>query len=196
MAEESPQVAPDHWHLRDAHELARQHGVDPAHGLLADEASRRAQQHGPNEIQGRPGRSLWGQFLDQFKDFMVLVLLGAAVISGVIGDLIDTLAILVIVLLNAAIGFVQAWRADKAMAALQQLAATHATVLRGGQAKARVVAAQYPDALIIGSDHHSASLSLHNRTIPGTTVTTSRWRNKHSAMCGEQYPFDKMQTLA
>ncbi|NMM13516.1 MAG: cation-translocating P-type ATPase [Rhodoferax sp.] len=133
MAEESPQVASDHWHLRDAHELARQHGVDPAHGLLADEASRRAQQHGPNEIQGRPGRSLWGQFLDQFKDFMVLVLMGAAVISGVIGDLIDTLAILVIVLLNAAIGFVQAWRADKAMAALQQLAATHATVLRGGQ---------------------------------------------------------------
>ncbi|MDO8250042.1 MAG: HAD-IC family P-type ATPase, partial [Rhodoferax sp.] len=132
---EAPPVAADHWHLHDAHELARRHGVDPGHGLHEDEASRRAQQHGPNEIQGRPGRSLWGQFLDQFKDFMVLVLIGAAVISGVIGDLVDTLAILVIVLLNAAIGFVQAWRADKAMAALQQLAATHATVLRGGQAQ-------------------------------------------------------------
>jgi Ca2+-transporting ATPase len=135
MAQEAPPVTKDNWHLHDAQELARRHGVDPAHGLHEDEASRRAQQHGPNEIQGRPGRSLWGQFLDQFKDFMVLVLIGAAVISGVIGDLIDTLAILVIVLLNASIGFVQAWRADKAMAALQQLAATRATVLRSGQAQ-------------------------------------------------------------
>ena len=135
MAQEAPPVTEDSWHLHDAQELARRHGVDPAHGLHEDEASRRAQQHGPNEIQGRPGRSLWGQFIDQFKDFMVLVLIAAAVISGVIGDLVDTLAILVIVLLNATIGFVQAWRADKAMAALQQLAATHATVLRSGQAQ-------------------------------------------------------------
>src|SRR5512133_234924 len=135
MAQEAPPVAKDHWHLHDAHELARRHGVDPAHGLHEDEASRRAQQHGPNEIQGRPGRGLWAQFIDQFKDFMVLVLIAAAVISGVIGDLVDTLAILVIVLLNATIGFVQAWRADKAMAALQQLAATHATVMRSGQAQ-------------------------------------------------------------
>ena len=122
MAEESPQGATGHWHLQDVHELARQHGVDPAHGLREEEASRRAEQHGLNEIQGRPGRSLAGQFIDQFKDFMILVLIAAAVVSGVIGDLVDTLAILVIVLLNAGIGFVQAWRADRAMAALQQLA--------------------------------------------------------------------------
>jgi Ca2+-transporting ATPase len=149
MAEESPPVAADHWHLHDANDLARRHGVDPAHGLHQDEVSRRAQQHGPNEIQGQPGRSLWGQFLDQFKDFMVLVLIGAAVISGVIGDLVDTLAILVIVLLNAAIGFVQAWRADKAMAALQQLAATHATVLRGGQAQVIAASELVPGDIVL-----------------------------------------------
>ena len=114
--------------------LARLHGVDPSHGLHHEEVDRRVQHHGLNEIRGRPGKSLAAQFFDQFKDFMVLVLMAAAVISGVIGDLVDTLAIFVIVLLNASIGFVQAWRADKAMAALQQLAAAHATVLRGGQA--------------------------------------------------------------
>ena len=149
MAQEAPPVSKDNWHLHDAQELARQHGVDPAHGLHEDEASRRAQQHGPNEIQGRPGRSLWAQFIDQFKDFMVLVLIAAAVISGVIGDLIDTLAILLIVLLNAVIGFVQAWRADKAMAALQQLAATQATVLRSGQAQVVAAAELVPGDIVL-----------------------------------------------
>jgi Ca2+-transporting ATPase len=67
---------------------------------------------------------------------MILVLIAAAVVSGVLGELIDTLAIVVIVVLNAVIGFVQAWRADKAMAALQQLAAAHAMVLRAGQVQA------------------------------------------------------------
>ncbi len=59
--------------------------------------------------------------LEQFSDFMILVLMAAAVISGVMGDLVDTLVILVIVLLNAAIGLVQSWRADQALAALQRL---------------------------------------------------------------------------
>ncbi|MDO9198657.1 cation-transporting P-type ATPase, partial [Rhodoferax sp.] len=97
MAQESPQGTTGHWHLQDAHELARQHGVDPAHGLREEEASRRAEHHGPNEIQGRPGRGPMGLLLDQFKDFMIVVLIAAAVVSGVIGDLVDTLAILVIV---------------------------------------------------------------------------------------------------
>ncbi len=149
MAQESPQVAAGHWHLKDADELARQHGVDPALGLHAHEASRRAQHHGPNEIQLRPGRGLWGQFIDQFKDFMVLVLIAAALISGAIGDLVDTLAILVIVLLNAGIGFAQAWRADRAMAALQQLAATHATVLRGGQAQVIAASELVPGDIVL-----------------------------------------------
>ena len=66
---------------------------------------------------------------------MILVLIAAAVVSGLIGDLVDTLVILVIVVLNAAIGVVQAWRADRALAALRQLAAAQATVLRGGQVR-------------------------------------------------------------
>ena len=61
--------------------------------------------------------------VDQFSDFMILVLIAAALISGVIGDLADTLVIFLIVLLNAAIGLVQAWRADQALAALQRRAA-------------------------------------------------------------------------
>ena len=121
-------------HLRDVDDLAREHAVDTDTGLQADEAQRRAEQHGANELTSTQGRGWPGLLADQFKDFMVLVLLGAAVIAGLVGELTDTIVILIIVVLNAVIGFVQAWRADQAMAALRQLAAAQATVLRGGEA--------------------------------------------------------------
>ncbi|MEO8103473.1 MAG: cation-transporting P-type ATPase, partial [Betaproteobacteria bacterium] len=121
------------WHLHDVESALRHHYVDPEHGLLDDEVSRRALQHGPNVIASKSGRSLIELLVEPLKDFMVLVLIAAAVISGLIGDIVDTLVILAIVLLNTAIGFAQSWRADRAMAALQRLATAHATVLRGGQ---------------------------------------------------------------
>ena len=97
------------------------------------EVARRMEIHGPNEIPSAARRGPIALFVAQFTDFMVLVLLVAAVVSGLIGDLIDIVAILVIVLLNAVIGFVQSWRADRAMVALKQLAAAQATVLRSSQ---------------------------------------------------------------
>jgi len=87
--------------------------------------------------------------LAQFTDFMVVVLLVAAVVSGLIGDLIDTLAILVIVLLNAVIGFVQSWRADRAMAALQVLATAQASVLRDGQVQTVPSPALVPGDIVL-----------------------------------------------
>ncbi len=125
--------APDDWHRRDSDEIARAHGVDPQHGLADEEAARRAARHGPNELAERAGKSAWRLFADQFRDFMIVVLIGAGIVSGIVGEPIDALAIGVIVLLNGVIGFVQAWRADRALAALKQLAASQATVLRGGE---------------------------------------------------------------
>jgi Ca2+-transporting ATPase len=124
------------WHLREAHEVARAHEVNPITGLQEHQVLERAERHGRNELPVTGGRrSLWSLALDQFSDFMILVLIAAAVVSGLIGDLIDTLAILVIIVLNAVIGVVQAWRADRALAALKQLAAAQATVVRGGQVR-------------------------------------------------------------
>ncbi len=73
--------------------------------------------------------------LDQFKDFMILILLAAAVVSGVVGELTDTLIIMAIVIANAVIGFVQEYRAEKAIEALKQMAAPMATVLRDGSVR-------------------------------------------------------------
>ena len=136
------------WHLQDADALAQQHAVNPQQGLSADETQRRAAQHGANALTSTQGRSWPGLLADQFKDFMVLVLLGAALLSGLVGELTDTIVILVIVVLNAVIGFVQAWRADQAMAALRQLAAAHATVLRDGEVQVVPASALVPGDIV------------------------------------------------
>ena len=120
-------------HALPAAEVLRTLAVDPVHGLTAAEAAGRLVQKGPNAlIEGRrrgPAR----MFLDQFTDFMIVVLLAAAVVSGFIGDVTDTVVILVIVVLNAVIGFLQEYRAEAAIAALRQMAAPVARVLRDGR---------------------------------------------------------------
>ncbi len=137
------------WHRRDAQELAREHQVRLDQGLQEGEAQQRARSHGPNalaEVTRRPG---WRLLLDQFSDFTIVVLLGAAVLSGWVGDLADTLVILVIVLLNGVVGFVQAWRADRALAALRRLAAAQATVLRDGQVSRVEASALVPGDVVL-----------------------------------------------
>jgi P-type Ca2+ transporter type 2C len=143
-----PQQPPD-WHLHDAQQVLSAHQVDAVRGLDNAAHSQRAAQHGPNELAEQARRSWAMLLLDQFRDFMILVLLGAAVVAGLVGDLIDTLAILVIVLINALIGFAQAWRADRAMAALRQLAAAQATVLRAGQVQLVAASSLVPGDIVL-----------------------------------------------
>jgi Ca2+-transporting ATPase len=120
------------WHVLSSAEAAARLAVDPDSGLTAGEAARRAAEAGPNEIPERPPRPQWRMFLDQFSDFMILVLLAAGLISGIIGEPADAIAIGVIVLLNGVIGFVQEYRAERAVAALKLMAAPTAKVRRGG----------------------------------------------------------------
>ena len=102
-------------------------------GLDFAEAQKRIDEYGPNELVEMKKRSPFGIFLSQFTDFMIIVLVLAAVISGIIGDGGDAVAILAIVVLNAAVGFVQEFRAEKAIEALREMAAPTATVTREGK---------------------------------------------------------------
>ena len=172
------------WHARDPAELALAHGVDPGHGLLAADVASRTLKHGPNELLARARPGALALLAEQFKDFMVLVLLAAAVISGVIGDLTDTLVILVIVVLNAVVGFVQSWRADKAMAALQQMAAARAMVLREGQLQSVPSRELVPgDIVQLEAGNHvpadmrlfeSARLQVDESALTGESVTVAK----------------------
>lgn len=95
-------------------------------GLSTEQAQKRLAEHGPNVIIEKRRRSLLSILLGQFADFMIVVLLLAALISGFIGEPQDTIAILVIVLLNAIIGSVQEFRAERAVAALRKMVAPEA----------------------------------------------------------------------
>ncbi len=184
--EDLPAAKPQkhHWHLRDGQELAREHGVDPAHGLHAHEVAERARQHGPNALPQTASRSGWALLLEQFSDFMILVLLGAAVVSGLVGDVVDTLVILAIVLLNAAIGLVQAWRADQALAALQRMAASQATVVRGGQVQQVAAHALVPGDIVLLEAGNKVPADLRLLQIAQLKVD-------ESALTGESVTVDK-----
>jgi P-type Ca2+ transporter type 2C len=119
------------WHLLSVPETFEFLGTDQD-GLITSEARDRLLQTGPNELDEGRKKSLPVIFLSQFKDVMILILMAAAVISGIIGDITDTIVIMVIVLLNAIVGFVQEYRAEKAMQALKQMAITEARVMRDG----------------------------------------------------------------
>ena len=103
------------WHRLSIPEVYELLGTG-SQGLSSASAEERLIQHGLNELQEGKKKSIAGMLLSQFKDVMILILLAAAIISIIIGDLTDTLVILIIVLLNAFIGFLQEYRAEKATA--------------------------------------------------------------------------------
>jgi Ca2+-transporting ATPase len=153
-------------------------------GLTSRDARERLAVHGPNLLREGPRRTALGLLAGQFTDFMILVLLAAAIVSGLIGDVVDTIAILAIVGLNAAIGFVQEYRAERAMVALKAMAAPTATVLRDG------ATAVIPAADLVPGD---VVLLEAGRIVPADLrlLETARLRAEEAALTGESVPVEK-----
>ncbi len=120
------------WHKLSAEEVATEL-KSARNGLSAEEVRLRAEKYGANQLQEGKRRSRFSVFIAQFKDVMIIILLLAAIVSGILGDVTDTVVILVIVLLNAVLGFVQELNAEKAMDALKAMAVSKSNVIRGGQ---------------------------------------------------------------
>jgi Ca2+-transporting ATPase len=129
--ERPPRQAPPH--AEPVEGVLARFGVDPRRGLDLAEVAERSTRFGPNQLQEAAPPPMSWRFLGQFLEPMVAILITAAVISGLSGDVIDTLAILAIVLLNGMTGFIQEERAERALSALRRLSAPSAKVLRGGQ---------------------------------------------------------------
>lgn len=121
------------WHTASVSETISQLDSNIETGLSHSVSSSRLEKHGENAIQSAQAKSIWRILLAQFTDFMILVLIAAAVVSGVIGEVEDTIAILVILVLNAVIGTVQEYRADRALAMLQKLTTPNIQVMRHGK---------------------------------------------------------------
>ena len=118
-----------------ADEVVRALHTDPARGLTREEAAERQRRYGPNALQEAPRPGFWALLLRQFKNFLVIVLIVASLISLFLGEFVDAAAIMAIVVLNAALGVVQESKAEEALAALKKMTAPEATVLRDGRAQ-------------------------------------------------------------
>lgn len=121
-----------HWHSLSVEESFAKTD-SRREGLTAEESASRIEQYGENELKAQKKSGPLIIFLRQFADVMILVLVGAAIISALIGEIPDTIVIFCIIVLNAVIGFFQEYRAEKAMEALSKMAAPVSKILRNGQ---------------------------------------------------------------
>ncbi|MDH7553157.1 MAG: cation-translocating P-type ATPase [Spirochaetota bacterium] len=153
-------------------------------GITQEEAQVRLNAYGFNELKEKKKMTPLMMLLHQFTDFMILVLTAAALLSGLLGELSDTIAIIVIVVLNAIIGFVQEYRAEKAMEALKKMAAPLATVIREG------TPVNIPAREIVPGD---IVLLEAGKIIPADLrlIEAAQLKIEEAALTGESVPVEK-----
>jgi Ca2+-transporting ATPase len=172
------------WHTRQLSDVRSELDTSVEKGLSSEEAERRLAEVGANELKEAPRPGSWQQLLDQFNNFIVIVLFVAALLAAVLGDYIEAIAIMAIVLLNAVLGVVQERRAEEALAALRKMASPEAQVIR---------------------DSHRVTIPSH-QLVPGDVVLleagnyvpadlrlneTVNLRIEEAALTGESVPVSK-----
>lgn len=179
------------WWQMETKEAARRLETDEKQGLTSQMAAERLAQKGRNELAETDGKkSLFWRFLAQFDDFMILLLLGAAVVSVVISrlsgenDVLDAVMILGIVVLNAVLGLFQESKAEKALEALKKMAAPHARVIRDGIVREIPAAEVVPGDLLLLETGDAVCAD-------GRVVESRSLKTEESALTGEALPVEK-----
>jgi len=165
-------------------EVVKALDTSPEEGLSQAEAERRLAEVGPNELTERGLRSPWRILAAQFTEVMVVVLIVAAAIAFAVGDLKDTIAILVIVVLNAALGFTQEYRAERAMAALKKMAVPRIKVRRDGEVREISARELVPGDLFLLETGGAVP-------VDGRLLESVNLRVQEAALTGESEPVDK-----
>jgi len=172
------------WFALDIGETAEALRTSIDRGLDTKLAASRLDSHGPNELTAAPKPPFWKKLLEQFSSFLVIILILAAVVSAVVGEFVQAMAITAIVLLNAALGVVQERRAEEAMAALQKLTAPEAQAVRAGRRKTvparQIVVGDL--VLLEAGNYIPADMRL---------VESANLRIEEAALTGESVPVDK-----
>ena len=173
------------FHDRPAGDVLQELGVDPAAGLATDEVSRRCDQHGANELDETPRDPSWRRLARQFKDLLILILLVAAAVSFFVsGELKTPIVVLVVVLLNAVIGFVQENRAEASLDALRKMLVLEVRVRRDGTMRTVPAAELVPGDIV--------AVEAGDR-IPadGRVIEAVQLEVEEAALTGESLPVSK-----
>ncbi|WP_368659181.1 calcium-translocating P-type ATPase, SERCA-type [Metabacillus halosaccharovorans] len=172
------------WHEMRSDEVMDTIHSDRDVGLTNKEVQKRTQKFGLNELKEADRPSAIIIFLNQFKDFMVLVLLAATLISGLLGEYIDAIAIIAIVIVNGVLGFFQERRAERSLEALKELSAPQVTVLRDGKWEKILSKELVPGDIVkfTSGDRIGADMRL---------IDTKSLEVEESALTGESLPVQK-----
>ena len=172
------------WHALTSDQILQQLATPADTGLNSEEAARRLESYGPNQLTEAPGVTFWQMLIDQFKSFVVIMLIVAAVISSILGDWEEAAAIMAIVILNATLGVVQERRAEQALAALKKLAAPDAQVLRDGQRQSVPSIQLVPGDIVLleAGNYVPADIRL---------LEAANLRIEEAALTGESVPVQK-----
>ena len=157
---------------------------DPAKGLSAAEAAKRLETHGYNRLEGAKEKSLFAMIFDQLKDFLVIILMIAAVVSIALGEVLDGTIILAIVVLNTILGVYQENKASNALKALKEMASPHAKVLRDGVVQEIASSDVVPGDIVMleAGDYVPADVRL---------LESINLKIDESALTGESVPVEK-----
>lgn len=172
------------WHVLPWLDVTKILDVHPGKGLNMKEVNRRLVDIGQNVLSEKKGMHPVFLFLGQFKDFMVMVLLAATVVSGLLGEIADAVTIMAILMINAILGFVQEYRAERSMESLRSLTAPEARVLREGVEQKIPAAELVPGDLVLleAGDRIPADV----RFIQAVNIEV-----EESALTGESHPVPK-----
>ena len=178
------------WFQKDVEEVEKELETNLEEGLTTEEVTKRREKYGLNELKSKKKKSLFQKFLDQFKDFSIIVLIIAAIVSGVVGvaegeGITDTIIILIVVVVNAIIGVTQESKAEKSLEALQKLTDHASKVIRNGEVTVVPAKELVPGDIVVldTGDYIPADLRI---------IEAVNLKSQESSLTGESVPVEKM----
>jgi P-type Ca2+ transporter type 2C len=176
------------WFIKSKDEVIQELQVNALQGLTSEEAKERLAKYGENKLASKKSKSLIQLFFAQLNDAMIYILLGAAVISGVLGEISDAIIIALVILINAVVGLIQESKAEKALEALKQLTTPKAIVKRDGELKEIPSEEVVPGDLVVIDAGRYVPCDLR-------LIETANLQIEESALTGESVPVDKNSNL-
>lgn len=172
------------WYKKRKEEVASELNTFIEKGITDEEAKKRLEKYGPNELKEEAKQSMLSKIIEQFKDFLIIILIIASIISFAVGERVDAVVIIAIVIVNAALGIYQEGKAEKSLEALKKMAAPNAKVLRNGSVEVIPSSSIVPGDIVVleTGDIIPADLRL---------IESSNLKVEEASLTGESVPVEK-----